>query len=127
MLNNSNPPLLTIGSYVGVRHDDTYEIYFEPDRPRGARLGRHGLCGAGDGGRGEPDRHLRRSVSALLGRRSDEGQRDQFGGTGGAGARDLQSGTACPGVGSADDWFGRYIDEAPARSDRPRRERKSVV
>src|SRR3546814_2001640 len=48
MLNNSNPPLLTIGSYFGVRHDDTYEIDFEPDRPRGARLGRHGLCGAGD-------------------------------------------------------------------------------
>src|SRR3546814_12491323 len=45
MLNNSNPPLLTIGSYFGVRHDDTYEIDFEPDRPRGARLGRHGLCG----------------------------------------------------------------------------------
>src|SRR3546814_18254045 len=69
MLNNSNPPLLTIGSYFGVRHDDTYEIDFAPDRPRGARLGRHGLCGAVDGGRGEPDRHLRRSVSALLGRR----------------------------------------------------------
>src|SRR3546814_14718454 len=101
MLNNSNPPLLTSGSYFGVRHDDTYEIDFEPDRPRGARLGRHGLCGAGDGGRGEPDRHLRRSVSALLGRRSDEGQRDQFGGTGGAGARDLQSDRKSVGEGKS--------------------------